>query len=77
MIKRVITASELRTKSSSVLEQVDRLRSPVTITKRGRAIARIVPIEGPPVTLFGIAHGAIVVHRDIVEPSDVECEASR
>jgi len=77
MAKDSVSASELKTKSAQVLERVVQSRTAVIITKRGRPIAKLVPVDDTPATLFGIARGSVTVHGDIVEPIDVTWEAAR
>lgn len=76
MTTEEVSSSELKSRGASVLERVSRLRRAVTVTKRGRPIARLVPIEdedGP--SLFGFAKGTITIHGDILAPLDVRWEA--
>jgi len=77
MDKNSVTASELKTKSGQVLERVVQSRTAVTITKRGRPVARLVPVDDAPATLFGILRGSVTILGDIVEPIDVTWEATR
>ena len=71
-----VSASELKARSASVLERVTQQRRAVTVTKRGRPVARLVPIEdGPPRSLLGFAKGMVTVHGDLLEPLDVAWEA--
>jgi prevent-host-death family protein len=44
---RTIMASRLPAECLSILDEVERTGMSVTITKRGRAIARIVPLTDP------------------------------
>jgi len=77
MAENTVTASELKTKSAQVLDRVVQSRAAVIITRRGRAIAKLVPMDERPDSLFGIARGSVTVLGDIVEPIDVTWEASR
>lgn len=42
---RTIMASRFKAECLAILDQVDRMRISVTITKRGRPIARLLPLE--------------------------------
>lgn len=42
-----IGATEFKERCLALLDQVDRDRVPLVVTKRGRPVARIVPIEEP------------------------------
>ncbi len=77
MVKNAISTSELKARCSTIVNKVARKRVSVVITKHGRPIARLVPLEEDEVSsLFGFAKGGIVIHGDIVEPLDVVWEAS-
>lgn len=43
--ERTIMASRFKAECLAILDQVDRMKISVIITKRGRAIARLVPLE--------------------------------
>jgi prevent-host-death family protein len=43
--KNSVGIKELKDSASSIVEEVQRRRRAVTITKHGRAVARVVPIE--------------------------------
>jgi prevent-host-death family protein len=66
---RAIRASEFMAKCLAILDEVERTGEPVTILKRGRPVARLVPpalgeIEYPQRALFG----TVEILGDIVEP---------
>ena len=72
-----ISTSELKARCSEIVNRVMRTRSPVDLTKRGRKVARIVPVDGDAeADLFGFAKGSIAVRGDIVAPLDVAWEAA-
>ena len=76
MDKTAITASELKAHCAEILRRVERNRTPLTLTKRGRPVARIVPFEDEPrAEPFGFAKGSISVLGDVVAPIDVAWEA--
>jgi prevent-host-death family protein len=76
MTKSKISTSELKAHASEVIDTVARTKTSVIITKRGRSIAKLVPIEDEALSsLFGFAKGAISIHGDIVGPLDVIWEA--
>jgi prevent-host-death family protein len=77
MDKKEITTSEFKARCSEIVSRVERTRTPVDVTRRGRKIARIVPVDGEADTdLFGFARGSIAVRGDIVAPVDVAWEAA-
>lgn len=46
--QRTYTASRLKAELLGVLDDVAATGRPVIVTKHGRAVARIVPMSGPP-----------------------------
>lgn len=65
---RALKISEFKAKCLAVVEQVDRTGEPVTILKRGRAVARLVPAASghqyPQETLAG----SVEILGDILSP---------
>jgi len=73
-----IPSGQFRATCLQVMEQVKRTRHPVTITKRGKAVARLVPVDEPDRhPLFGMLKGSIVIHGDIVAPVGEKWDAER
>lgn len=66
---RSIRASEFKAKCLAILDEVERTGEPVTILKRGRAVARVVPPgtgeEYPQMSLFG----TVEILGDLIEPA--------
>ena len=73
-----VTTSTLKAKCSEIIDGVLRRRTPVVITRRGRAVARLVPVEegSERESLFGFAKGCVQIKGDILAPVDVEWEAA-
>jgi prevent-host-death family protein len=63
---RTITASDLKATCLALLDEVSRTGEPVTITKRGRPVARLVPARQPD----GLAElgGTVEIVGDIIAP---------
>lgn len=77
MDKNTVSTSELKARCAEIVGRVARTRAPVILTKRGRPVARILPVEeGEGADLFGCIKGSIVICGDIVAPLDVEWEAA-
>jgi len=75
---RSIKASEFKAKCLAVIDEVERTRRPVIITKRGKPVAELVPHQrryqrGP----LGILKGRVEILGDIISPIDVEWEARK
>ena len=68
VMKQSVAASEFKAKCLRLLDEVDRTRKEVVITKRGRAVARLVPIDKPAPVVFGRMKGTGEILGDIVGP---------
>jgi prevent-host-death family protein len=74
---KTMSAADFKAKCLDVLDRVAESREPLIVTKRGRPVARVVPMVNRPSRLWGAMRGEIQVRGDIVSPLDVEWEASR
>ena len=71
-----IAAGEFKSKCLKLLDQVAEERQTLIVTKRGRAVAKVVPMESE-VELFGALRGTGTILGDIVSPLENEWEACR
>ena len=62
-----IPAGEFKAKCLQLLDAVASSGAALTITKRGRAVARLVPMPAT-VPLFGAMRGSVTSQGDIVAP---------
>jgi prevent-host-death family protein len=67
-----ITAAEFKTNCLRLMDEVAKRRIPLVITKRGKPVAKLVPVEEEPIDLFGYMAGTATIHGDIVGPLDIE-----
>lgn len=73
-----ISASDFKARCSQVIDEVVKGRGPMVITRRGKPVAMVVPVEPKRSTsLFGFARGCITVQGDILSPIAVTWEAAR
>jgi prevent-host-death family protein len=64
-----LPASKAKARLLELLDTVDRDRTPITITKRGRPVATLVPVEEKPKTsIFGYMKGSGSITGDVVGP---------
>ena len=72
-----IPAGQFKAKCLQIMDQVARSRQPVTITKRGKPVAKIVPADEPAELepLFGYMAGTAEIRGDIIQSPDVEWSA--
>jgi prevent-host-death family protein len=62
-------AGEFKARCLQIMETVARTRRPVTITKRGRAIARLVPVETEAESFLGSLRGRITIAGEVTGPT--------
>lgn len=74
MIKDTISAAEFKATCLELMDEVARKHREVVITKRGKPVAKLVPVEPPP-PLFGAMAGSVRVEGDIVAPTGEAWEA--
>jgi prevent-host-death family protein len=69
----VLPAGEFKAKCLAVLDEVERRRRTVVVTKRGRPVAQVVPL---PETKRTTLHGSLVYEEDPFAPVDVSWETN-
>ena len=67
-----ISAAEFKTNCLRLMDQVAQRRVPIIITKRGKPVAKLVPLSEEPIDIFGRMAGTIRIFGDIISPIDVE-----
>ncbi len=69
---RDIAAGEFKAKCLHILDEVSRTREPVTVTKRGKPVARVVPVPAGSSSSYGIAEGTVfyAVDDDLLSTSE-------
>jgi prevent-host-death family protein len=67
-----VPAGEFKSKCLALLDHVSVTRQEIVVTKRGRAVARVVPMEKA-----ASLRGSVLEADDIVEPIDVTWEANK
>ena len=64
-----VSATVFQTRCSELLDRVARDREEITITKRGKPLARLVPVGAAKgVDVFGCLAGTVTCQGDIVSP---------
>lgn len=64
-----ITAAEFKAKCLKLMDRVEQNRTEVVITKRGKPVAKLVPITDEAPALFGFMEGTATIKGDILEPT--------
>ena len=71
---RTIPAGKFKARCLALLDEVAATHQPVVVTKRGRPVARIVPVENtdPPSLL-----GSVLEQRNLITPISEPWDAER
>lgn len=75
-MQSAIGAGEFKAKCLQLLDDVAAQRGTLIITKHGKPVAKLVPVE-PEQKLFGALKGSVVEATDIVTSIDADWEAAR
>ncbi len=70
-----IGAGEFKAKCLGLLDEVQQQRKTILITKHGRPVAKVVPVDDRPASFIGSMKGTMKITGDIVSPIDVKWEA--
>jgi prevent-host-death family protein len=65
---KTMPAGEFKARCLRVMEDVKKYRIPVVITKKGRAVAKLVPPDAPATDVFGCMAGTAKIVGDIESP---------
>jgi len=68
MTMKTMAVSEFKARCLKVMEEVRNRRESVLITKKGRPVARVVPVGDPPNDIFGCLAGVVEITGDIEAP---------
>lgn len=74
---RTLSAAQFKATCLKVLDRVADTGHSVTVTKRGKPVARVVPVVAKPQTLVGALQDEIAIVGDIVAPVNVRWKAVR
>jgi prevent-host-death family protein len=64
-----VSVAHAKAHLSELLTGVEKRRHPITILRRGRPVAQIVPVQTETPTLYGSMRGTVVELGDIVGPT--------
>ena len=71
-----INVTEFKAQCLKLFDEVAQTRVPIVITKRGKPVAKVVPIEEEtPTSHFGYMAGTIEITGDIISPIEEEWSA--
>ena len=66
---KTMAAGQFKAKCLKVMDEVQAKRIPVVITKRGKPVVKLVPVETKTDDIFGFLKGKIKIKGDIVKPA--------
>lgn len=70
-----IGAGSFKTRCLQLIDQVNKTRVPLIITKHGKPMAKLLPFDETPSSLFGCMKDTVIIHGDIVESTGEVWEA--
>jgi prevent-host-death family protein len=76
-MKQQMAAGEFKAKCLSVLDEVEKTRKEVVVTKRGRPVAKVVPISEDKPKTWGRMKGTGIILGDIISPLDEPWDAEQ
>lgn len=81
-MKKTIPAGEFKAKCLQLMDQVYKQHNSIVITKHGKPVARLVPIENDiklskSKDLFGYMSGTVAILSDIVAPIEESWDAEK
>lgn len=68
MDNKYVSAAQFKANCLRLMDEVAQQRRPITITKRGKPVAKLVPIEEEPIALVGYMAGTAKICGDIISP---------
>ena len=66
---KTIAAGSFKVHCLAVMDKVQAKRETVVITKRGKPVAKLVPVEEQSDDLFGFLRGKVTIVGDVVSPA--------
>jgi prevent-host-death family protein len=66
---KTMAAGQFKVHCLKVMDEVQSKRQAVLITKRGKPVAKLVPVEKQKDDIFGFLKGKIKVTGDVVSPA--------
>jgi len=70
-----IAAGQFKTFCLQLIDEVNRSRIPIVITKRGKPLAKLVPYREEVASLFGCMKDSVIIKGDIVKSTGEKWDA--
>jgi prevent-host-death family protein len=65
---KTMPAGEFKMRCLKIMDQVQKTREPLVITKRGKPVAKLVPVDNSGSGIFGCLKGVVKIVGDIESP---------
>ncbi|OGV28294.1 MAG: hypothetical protein A3F18_03105 [Legionellales bacterium RIFCSPHIGHO2_12_FULL_37_14] len=65
-----IPAGIFKAQCLHLMNEVNKTKRPITITKHGVAVAQLIPIDTTPRSIFGALRNSVTITKDIIAPID-------
>jgi prevent-host-death family protein len=69
-----IAAGQFKAQCLQLMDRVKQTHEEIVITKHGRPVAKLVPVEERGLSFIGYMKGSVVVSGDIIAPVDEDWE---
>jgi len=70
-----IPAAQFKAECLKLMDQVEKTRQPVIITKHGRPVAQLGPVPAKAASLFGYMKNTMRIRGDVMEPLEPQWSA--
>lgn len=70
-----ISAAQFKAECLKLMDEVEKTRQPIIITKHGRPVAQLAPIPADTDSLFGYMKGTLRINDDVMAPLDIKWSA--
>ena len=74
---QTIAAGEFKAKCLKLMDLVNVRHEEIVITKHGKPVAKLVPVEPKPASAFGALKGSVLWYGDLISPMDDEWDVDR
>lgn len=71
MVMKTVAAGTFKAQCLALMDEVESTREPIVITKRGKPVAKLIPIETQKDDIFGfwVGKGRLTELGNIIEPA--------
>ncbi len=74
---KTIQAGDFKAKCLQIMDEVDEKHISFMITKHGRPVAKLVPVDMTKKSAFGCLKNTVSIQGDIIAPMDENWDADR